>query len=147
MHKEQEVKIVDIPEKWTKNIGQGKMIILTPMIIDAFIKKIPRGRLTTINHIRSHFAREYNVDMACPITTGIFSWISAWASEERKEQGSKDETPWWRVLKEGGKLNPKYPGSVVQHASLLEKEGHLITKGKYENSWKVKDYEKHLMEI
>ena len=147
LNHEQEVKIEDIPEKWAKNIGHGKMVILTPMIIDSFIKKIPQGRVTTINLIRNHFAREYNVDMTCPITTGIFSWIAAWASEERKENDSKDITPWWRVLKEGGKLNPKYPGGVKHHASYLEKEGQLIMKGKYDNSWKVKDYEKHLMDI
>ena len=42
LHHEQEVKIEDIPEKWAKNIGPGKMVILTPMIIDSFIKKFRR---------------------------------------------------------------------------------------------------------
>jgi hypothetical protein len=48
------------------------------------------------------------------------------------------------VLKEGGKLNPKYPGGVKQQATYLQKEGFEILKGKTENNWKVKDYESYI---
>lgn len=138
------VKIVDIPDNWARTIGHGKMVILTPLIINDYIKTIPKGRLTTINHIREKFAAEYDTDTTCPITTGIFVWISAGAAEEDRVNGVKNITPYWRVLKEGGKLNPKYPGGVKHHAQLLQKEGFEIEKGRTELSWKVKNYEAHL---
>lgn len=140
-----EVKIVDIPNDWAMTMGHGKMVILTPKIINNYIKTIPKGKLTTINHIREKYAAEYKVDTTCPITTGIFVWISAGAAEEDRVDGIKNITPYWRVLKEGGKLNPKYPGGVKHHAQLLEKEGFKIEKGRTELSWKVMDYEKHLV--
>ena len=49
-------KIIAIPDNWAKTIGHGKMVILTPKIIDEFIKTIPKGKLTTINLIREKFA-------------------------------------------------------------------------------------------
>ena len=137
-------KKVDIPENWAARIGKGKMIILTPLIIDSYIKKIPRGRLATINSIREHFAKEYKVRTTCPITTGIFTWISAWAAEEKKAEGSKRITPYWRVLKEGGKLNPKYPGGVVQQSKNLMAEGFQIKKGRTPATWKVVDADSFL---
>lgn len=32
-------------------------------------------------------------------------------------------TPWWRVLRKGGFLNPKYPGGVERQAELLAADG------------------------
>lgn len=139
------VKIADIPDNWARTMGHGKMVILTPRIVNNYIKTIPKGRLTTINNIREKFAAEYNTDTTCPITTGIFVWISAGAAEEDRVNGIKNITPYWRVLKEGGRLNPKYPGGVKHHAQLLQKEGFEIEKGRTELSWKVKDYEAHLV--
>jgi hypothetical protein len=137
-------KKVTIPENWAEKIGKGNMIILTPLIIDSYIKKIPRGRLATINSIREHFAKEYKVRTTCPITTGIFTWISAWAAEEKRSRGAKRITPYWRVLKQGGKLNPKYPGGVAQQAKTLTAEGFHIKKGSTPASWKVIDADSFL---
>jgi hypothetical protein len=139
------IKITEIPDNWAHTIGHGKMVILTPRIINDYIKTIHKGKLTTINEIRDKFAKDHNVDTTCPITTGIFVWISAGAAEEDRADGIKNITPYWRVLKEDGRLNPKYPGGVKHHAALLEKEGFKIEKGKTEFSWKVLDYEKHLV--
>ena len=36
--------------------------------------------------------------------------------------------PYWRVVKDGGKLNDKFPDGIKLHADLLESEGHSITK-------------------
>jgi hypothetical protein len=140
-----QVKIVDIPDNWAHTIGHGKMVILTPKIINSYIKTIPKGSITTINQIREKFAKEYDTDTTCPITTGIFVWISSGAAEEDKMNGVKNIAPYWRVLKEGGKLNPKYPGGIKHHAQLLESEGFTIDKGRTELSWKVKNYEEHCL--
>lgn len=140
-------KIVEIPNRWANTIGNGTMVILTPRIIDGFIRTIPKGKLATINTIRNHFAVEYNVDETCPMTTGIFVWISAGAAEEDRAGGKKQIAPYWRVLKEGGKLNPKYPGGVRQQAKYLEAEGFEIIRQEKDTAWRVYDYENHLMDI
>lgn len=140
-----EPKIVDIPEKWAHKTGRGKMVVLTPLLVDQYIRKIPKGKLVTINMIRSEFAKQFDVDMTCPLTTGIFAWLSAWTAEEDRKKGMKDIAPYWRVLKEGGKLNPKFPGGVSQQASLLSREGFVIVKGRTPDSMKVKDYEQFLV--
>ena len=140
-------KIVEIPNRWANTIGDGKMVILTPKIIDNFIRKIPKGKLATINTIRHHFAEEYNVDETCPMTTGIFVWICAGAAEEDRADGKKQIAPYWRVLKEGGKLNPKYPGGVRQHAKYLEGEGFEIIRGDKDASWRVYNYDQYLMNV
>lgn len=137
-------KLVEVPKKWVKTMGQGKMLILTPEIINSYVKALPKGKLATINTIRDGFAQKFGADFTCPISTGIFMWICANCAEEEKAQGVKSITPYWRVLKEGGKLNTKYPGGVRHHASLLEKDGFTVLKGKTEYSWVVKDLEKHL---
>jgi hypothetical protein len=140
-------KIVDVPERWARSIGHGKMVILTPKIIDRFIRTIPKGKLATINLLREKFAIEYKVDTTCPLTTGIFVWISAGAAEEDKAEGKKQITPYWRVLKEGGKLNPKFPGGILQHAKYLTDEGFQILKGKSDTSRSVNNYKQYLIKI
>lgn len=137
-------KTVEIPLRMARTLGVGDMVILTPKIVDTYIKSIPNCSLATINSIREHFARQYHTTTTCPITTGIFTWISAGAAEEDRAAGQKNITPYWRVLKEGGKLNPKYPGGVKQQATNLQKEGFEILKGKTENNWRVKDYQRYL---
>jgi hypothetical protein len=137
-------KTVEIPLRMARTLGEGNMIILTPKIVDTYIKTIPKGSLATINSMRIHFAQQYRTATTCPITTGIFTWISAGAAEEDLSAGKKNITPYWRVLKEGGKLNPKYPGGVKQQAGNLQKEGFEILKGKTENNWRVKNFENYI---
>lgn len=36
-------------------------------------------------------------------------------------------TPWWRVLRKGGFLNPKYPGGTDRQAELLAAEGVRVS--------------------
>ena len=80
--------------------------------------------------------------IACPITTGIFAWIAAHAAEEAAGEGKKRTTPYWRTLKTGGELNPKYPGGLPALRQRLEAEGHeIIAKGK---RLFVAEYEKRL---
>jgi hypothetical protein len=102
------------------------------------MKKVPKGKLVTINEIRSALAKKHDATIGCPLTTGIFVWIAAHAAEEQKQQGSKNTTPYWRTLKTGGLLNEKYPGGTDLQKQLLEQEGHeIIRRG---NKLYVKDY-------
>lgn len=109
--KEQEPKIVDIPPKMTKRFGTGKMLIPRPLDVDALIRKVKRGKLVTQDQIRKRLAKDFNADIACPITTGIFIRIAAEAAEEDLRRGNKQITPYWRVIKPDGSLNEKFPAA------------------------------------
>jgi len=138
-------KVEEITEKMSKRWGTGTVLIPAPMEVDAMMRKVPEGRLVTINEIRESLARKHNATICCPITTGIFAWIAANAAEEQSQEGRKDITPYWRILKTGGELNSKYPGGVERQRSLLEEEGHkVVQKGK---RYVVTDYEKSLMNL
>jgi hypothetical protein len=133
-----------IEGKMTTRWGTGTMVIPAPVEVDEIMRKVPKGKLTTINEIRSALARKHRVDVGCPITTGIFAWIAANAAHEAAEEGAKRITPYWRTLKTGGELNPKYPGGVPGVTKLLAAEGHrVIQKGK---RFFVADYEKAVVD-
>ena len=106
------------------------MAIPAPREVDALIRKIRKGRTATINDLRIAVAKRHGATTGCPITTGIFTWIAAHAAAEDEAAGRKRITPWWRVLKVGGKLNPKFPGGIAEQARRLRAEGHAIEKGK-----------------
>ena len=138
-------KVERISDKMSKKWGTGTVVIPAPMDIDEIMRKVPQGKLTTINEIRSALAREHKATICCPITTGIFAWIAANAAEEQRKNGEKNITPYWRTLKTGGVINEKYPGGPDEQKRLLEMEGHkVIQKGK---KYVVVDYEKSLAQI
>ncbi len=118
--------------KMSKRWGEGTMVIPAPWEVDALMKQVPKGKLVTINELRAALAAKHKVTFACPITTGIFSWIAAHAAAETEAAGAKRITPYWRTLKTGGELNPKYPGGAEGVAKRLRAEGHkIVTKGKH----------------
>ncbi len=135
-------KVEKITDKMSKRWGTGTVVIPAPKEVDEIMRKIPKGKLITINDIRSTLARKHGATIGCPITTGIFAWVAAHAAEERAAEGKKDITPYWRTLKTGGIVNEKYPGGLEAQKKLLEKEGHkVIQKGK---NYVVAEFEKCL---
>ena len=138
-------RVEKIEGKMSKRWGTGTMVIPAPMEVNKLMRRVPEGKLTTINEIRAALAKRHGATIGCPITTGIFAWIAANAAEEQRQEGEKDITPYWRTLKIGGVINEKYPGGVEEQKKILEKEGHtVIQKGK---KYVVTDYEKALAEI
>jgi len=142
---------VSTPKKtWREKLAESKdlpktMVIPSPAEVDEVMRRVPKGRLMTINEIRTCLARKHSTDIACPMTTGIFAWIAAHAAEESRTAGEKNVTPYWRTLKTGGELNPKYPGGVTALKKLLAAEGHkVIRKGKKHI---VRDYERRLASL
>ena len=124
-------KVIKLTGAAVKRWGGRTMVVPSPREVDALMRTVPRGRLTTIGELRSSLARSHRTDAACPITTGIFSWISAHAAEEAAAAGKKKITPYWRTLKKDGELNPKYPGGVASVRSKLAAEGHrFVARGK-----------------
>lgn len=137
-------KIGKVEGKMTRKWGTGTMVIPAPIEVDELMRRVPKGRVTTINEIRAALARKHDVNFACPITTGIFAWIAAHAAAEAQAEGRKRVTPWWRTLKSGGELNPKYPGGIELQVKLLKSEGHAIQQGKGKKPPRVKDFENAL---
>ena len=124
-------KVEEITDKMSKRWGTGTVVIPAPMEVDEVMRRVPEGKLVTINEIRAVLARKHGATIGCPITTGIFAWVAANAAEEKRQQGGEDITPYWRTLKTGGEINEKYPGGVEGQKGLLEKEGHkVVQKGK-----------------
>jgi len=138
-------KVEEITDKMSKRWGTGTVVIPAPIEVDEIMRKVPKGRVTTINEIRAALAKKHSATIGCPITTGIFAWVAANAAEEQQQKGKKNITPYWRTLKTGGEINKKYPGGTEAQKKLLEKEGHkVVQKGK---KHVVADYEKALAKI
>jgi hypothetical protein len=121
-------KVAPIEGKLSKRWGEGTFVIPAPREVDAAMKKVPRGKLTTIDALRRVLAEKHGATIACPITTGIFAWIAAHAADEAEVDGARRFTPYWRTLKSGGELNPKYPGGIKNLRSRLAAEGHKVVK-------------------
>jgi 6-O-methylguanine DNA methyltransferase, DNA binding domain len=137
-------KVAEIDCTKSKRWGEGTFVIPAPLEVDGVMKKVRRGRLTTIDAIRKALAKKHGATIACPITTGIFAWIAAHAAGEAETEGRTRITPYWRTLKSGGELNPKYPGGIQNLRRRLTAEGHrVIKKG---NRYFVVEYERALLE-
>ncbi len=130
-----------------KNIekyGGSCMYFAPPIDYDRIMKKIPYGKVITVEKIREHFAKLNDADFTEPITAGIFISIAAWASYQRFE----DKTPYWRTLKANGELNVRYPQGIEAQKTKLEAVGHTnLQKGRKHIRYYVKDYEKALFDL
>jgi len=123
-------KVIRVDAQAAARWGGTSVAIAAPREIDRLMRSVPSGRVTTMNELRRAIARKHRTETTCPITTGIFSWIAANAAEEAAGAGEKNITPYWRTLKTGGELNPKYPGGVAGVQSKLAAEGHsFVRKG------------------
>lgn len=137
------IQIVE-DEKTIKKYGGNKMFFAPPSFYDELIKKVPKGKLVTMSELRKYLAEKNNADFTDPMTAGIFVNIVAWASFQRNE----NITPYWRVLKSDGMLNEKYPNAIELQKRLLEEEGHtIISKGRKNIKYYVKDFEKKLITL
>ena len=137
-------KVAEIACGKSNRWGKGTFVIPAPLEVDAAMKKVRRGNLTTIDALRKALAKKHGATIACPITTGIFAWIAAHAAAEAEADGAQRITPYWRTLKTGGEINPKYPGGLKALRTRLMAEGHkVVVRGK---RWVVADYERSVVE-
>jgi alkylated DNA nucleotide flippase Atl1 len=141
------VKIVRTLPEGARNWAPpgGSMVVVNAREVDALIRRVPHGRVTTLDHIRAHFAQAFGTSIACPVSTAIFINIAARAAEEMRADGLADVTPWWRVLRSDGSLNEKYPGGIGLQRAFLESEGHApAAKGR---RWVLPDYGMRLADL
>lgn len=124
-------------ETTIKRYGGPRMFFAPPLAYDQIMRRVPRGKLITVGSIREYLARANQADFTDPITAGLFISIAAWASHQRSE----DKIPYWRTLKAGGELNPKYPGGIQAQREKLEAEGHtILARGRTQLRYYVKNY-------
>jgi hypothetical protein len=85
------------------------MLIPTPVVVDAYIRQIPRGTSVSMDTLRRDLALEHGAEVACPLTTGMFVRIVAEAAFEAYENGTPLEeiTPFWRVIEEASPMAQK----------------------------------------
>lgn len=79
--------------------------------VDALVRKVRAGELVTVNQLR-----------------------------ERLAEGRKRVTPYWRVLKTDGALNPKFPEGVERQAARLGEEGFEVEPGRGKQPPRVRGY-------
>lgn len=135
-------KIVEMNDNGAQHWGGKMLAIPAPIEVDEIMKKVPKGKLQTINTIREKVAKKHHADTGCPICSGIFSVLSAHVAAEEIAEGKKDVTPFWRTLKSNGELNPKYPGGIDFQSDRLEEEGFKIDHSR--KVPRVKDFEKYI---
>ncbi len=107
----------------------GSMVVSSPREVDEIVRRLQPGEVMTLDDLRAFVARRHGVAVACPVSTAIFANMGARAAEEMRARGHDGEslTPWWRLLKKGGFLNPKLPGGVERQAELLRREGVRVS--------------------
>ncbi|HWB54612.1 MAG TPA: methylated DNA-protein cysteine methyltransferase [Tepidisphaeraceae bacterium] len=119
-------KVFKIDASKSNRWGTGTYVIPAHREVDELMRAVPRGKVITIDELRRTLARRHGATIACPITTGIFAWIAAHASAEAEATREKNVTPFWRTLKSGGELNPKYPHGIAWLKRKLTAEGHKV---------------------
>ncbi|RXK60413.1 hypothetical protein ESA94_08050 [Lacibacter luteus] len=94
---------VEVIDKDFADMKKGeKMLVATPLIVDEYIRHIPKGKEGSLAQMRKDLAAEYHADKTCPITSGIFVRIVAEAAYEEYEKGKAISkiAPFWRIINE-----------------------------------------------
>jgi hypothetical protein len=129
----------DLEPKLVRTPGRrGKMLVPTPLLIAEELRKVRRGRLITAARLRERLAAHQGAEATCPMTTGILLHILAGASEELLSAGRRPTAPYWRVVDERGRLNPKWPPGPARQAEHLRAGGHRVTRERGSGYWVVK---------
>lgn len=121
-----QVKVLDKPFAGMK---QGcRMLISSPLEIDAFIRAIPPGQCITPAQMRAQLAEKHEANATCPLTTGIFLRIVSEAAleEHANGKGMDEITPFWRIAIEGT--------ATATKISIREEELQLLRKREQEDS-------------
>lgn len=131
-----------IPPAMRKSRGEGTIATPSPREVEEAMRGVPAGRLATVFGIGQAIADSHRATIGCTVTTAIFASMVAQAADEEERAGAAEVTPYWRTLKVGGELNPKYPGGIERLMQRLEAEGHVVVqRGK---RYFVEDYERRV---
>lgn len=170
LEKDQPAKLAKASGLMAKRLGPGNLLIPRPIDVDAVIRQVRKGKLVTVSQLRAKLASDFNAlptasrrATACyqindasddfkaasarPLCTGIFVRIAAEAAEEDRSAGKKQITPYWRVVRDDGSMNEKFPGGPTAQARRLKAEGHGLEPARGKKPPKVKDFKKRLAKL
>jgi hypothetical protein len=101
---------VTVIDKAFAGIPAGsKLLISSPLEIDAFVRNIPKGKQIDPPEMREILAKRHKADATCPVSTGIFLRIVTEAALEEYNQGSplSSVAPFWRIVTPNSTLAKK----------------------------------------
>ena len=112
-------------EKDFAGIKAGQLMLVgTPQMVDAYIRKIPSGKTKTMHQLRNELARRNKCNATCPVSTALFVRIAAEAALEELEQGTElaSVTPFWRVVAPEDKIATKLnvDSEWIRHQRIIE---------------------------
>ncbi len=83
-----------------------KLFVGTPLLVDSYIRAIPRGTTRTIERMRRDLARKNQCEATCPVSTAIFIRMSAESAIEELAEGVAiaDVAPFWRLVAPDSKI-------------------------------------------
>lgn len=100
-----------------------RLLIPRPLDVDACIRGVRKGRVLRMGELRARLAAAAGAEAACPLCTGIFARLAAEAAEEDRRGGKKRVTPYWRLVRDDGSMQPKFPGGEAGQAKMLKADG------------------------
>jgi hypothetical protein len=111
-------KFADVPEG-------VKMLIVTPDIVDEYVRHIPKGTHTSLQQMRKDLAADHNADYSCPVTSGICLRIVAENAYEEYIGGKPVSkiAPFWRMVDSKVPLSKKLSFGMDFVTERRSKEG------------------------
>ena len=101
------------------------MLVAIPLIVDAYVRKIPKGHSTSFLTMQEDLAREHKADKTCPVSTSIFFKNLCRSRLQKLPSLSfrKKLTPFWRVIDETMKVAKKLTCGIEFLREHRQKEG------------------------
>ncbi|MFN3213983.1 MAG: hypothetical protein ACE37M_12815 [Henriciella sp.] len=106
---EKQIKKVVMDKAWAGMKPGDRMLVATPLMVDAYIRKIPHGKTETIPEMRNAMAAAEGCTGTCPMSTAIFVRMVAEAALEDIADGKavSDVSPFWRMITSQDKIAKK----------------------------------------
>ena len=115
-------EIKPIPKSMEKFFGCARnMVKPSRETVKNVVRKIRKGKLITVDQLRSEIAENCNVQAACPAST--LKALEILAAQDKP-------VCYWRVVKKKGELIVKFPGGFEDHGRRLSDEGWQIDYNK-----------------
>ena len=120
---EKQIKKVVMDKAWAGMQPGDRMLVATPLMVDAYIRNIPHGKTETIPEMRNALAATEACTGTCPMSTSIFVRMVAEAALEDIADGEavSDVSPFWRMITSQDKIAKKLnvdPAWIDQQRAL-----------------------------
>ncbi|MCR9079343.1 MAG: hypothetical protein NXH78_09615 [Hyphomonadaceae bacterium] len=106
---EKKLKKVVMDKAWGGIRVGETMLVVTPLMVDAYIRDIPHGATQTIPDMRDALAAQQGCAGTCPMSTSIFVRMVAEAALEDLAEGKpvSEVSPFWRMITSQDKMAKK----------------------------------------